>query len=92
VGFHASVTRRMAGGEEFYPAQRMRRDEALGSYTRGAAYAAFEESFKGMLKPGMLADIVVLSQDLLTVPDDRILDTKVVYTIVGGKVLYRAGG
>jgi hypothetical protein len=89
LGYYSSVTRGMADGSAFFPEQRMRRDEALGSYTRNAAYAAFEEDFKGALKPGLLADIVVLSQDLMTVPDDQISSTKVLSTIVGGKVLYR---
>ena len=67
----------------------MTREEALISYTRDAAYAAFEEHLKGTLTPGKLADLVVLSQNLLTVPDDRLLATEVEATIVGGKVLYQ---
>jgi predicted amidohydrolase YtcJ len=63
----------------------------LKSYTWNAAYAAKEETIKGSLSPGKLADITVLTKDLLTVPDDEILTTKVVYTIVGGKIVYRAG-
>jgi predicted amidohydrolase YtcJ len=57
----------------------------------GNAIAAFEEDIKGSLSPGKLADITVLSQDLLTVPDERILGTRIVMTIVGGKVRYRNG-
>jgi hypothetical protein len=57
----------------------------------GNAIAAFEEEVKGSLTPGKLADITVLSQDLLTVPDDKIRDTKIVMTIVGGKIRYRDG-
>ena len=57
----------------------------------GNAIAAFEEDIKGSLTPGKLADITVLSQDLLTVPDDRIMDTEIVMTILGGKVRYRDG-
>jgi predicted amidohydrolase YtcJ len=60
-----------------------------GSYTWNAAYSAFEENLKGSLAPGKLADITVLSRDILTVPEDEIPDTVVLYTIVGGKVLYR---
>jgi predicted amidohydrolase YtcJ len=86
--FHALVTRRMADGEAFHPRQRMTRQEALAASTINAAYAAFEDGIKGSLTRGKLADITVLSQDIMTVPDDRILETEVLYTIVGGEVLY----
>lgn len=86
--FYASVTRRMADGRYFFPEQRMTREEALRSYTIDAAYAAFEEDIKGSISPGKLADIVVLSKDILTVPDDDILDAEVLYTILNGKVVY----
>jgi predicted amidohydrolase YtcJ len=91
ANFHAAVTRRMRNGEAFYPAQRMTRDEALHAATLGAAYAAFEEDVKGSLAPGKLADVVVLSRDILTVPDDEIPGTEVLATIVGGEVVYRKG-
>ncbi|MCS7023224.1 MAG: amidohydrolase [Bryobacteraceae bacterium] len=87
--FYASVTRRLKDGSYFYPEQKMTRMEALRSYTRDAAFAAFEENMKGSLKPGKLADITVLSKDILTVPDAEILQAKVLYTIVGGKVVYQ---
>jgi predicted amidohydrolase YtcJ len=89
LSFHASVTRRTASGEPFFPEQAMTREEALRSYTRAAAYAAFEEDRKGTLAPGKLADVVVLSRDILTVPEDEILDARVDLTIVGGVVRYR---
>jgi predicted amidohydrolase YtcJ len=88
ANFHASITRRMKNGESFYPEQVVTRTEALRSYTIDAAYAAFEEHLKGSLEPGKLADITVLSEDILSVPDDRVLDATVLYTIVGGRVLY----
>ena len=88
ANFHASVTREMADGAAFHPDQRMTRMEALRSYTLDAAYAAFEEEIKGSLVPGKLADVTVLSRDILTVPDDEIPGTEVLYTIVGGHVLY----
>jgi predicted amidohydrolase YtcJ len=87
--FHATVTRKLKDGTTFYPDQRMSREEALRSYTLNCAYAAFQEDILGSLKPGKLADITVLSKDLMTVPDDEILDTKIVCTIVGGKVRYK---
>lgn len=88
--FYASVTRkRKDTGLEFFTEQKMTRIEGIHSYTLGNAYAAFEEKDKGSLTVGKLADIVVLSKNLLTCPDDEILDTKVLYTIVGGEVKYK---
>jgi hypothetical protein len=66
----------------------MSRTEALKSYTVNNAYAAFEEGVKGSLKVGKLADVTVLSKDILTIPEDDIPSAKVDYTIVGGKVMY----
>ena len=91
ASYYATVSRMMNNGERFYPDQRMSRMEALQSYTINAAYAAFEEDIKGSLTPGKLADITVLSQDILTVPEEQIPDTRVEMTIVGGEVVYRAG-
>lgn len=88
ASFYATVTRRTASGEAFFPGQAMTREEALRSYTVWAAWSAFEEHLKGSLEPGKLADIVVLSQDLLTVPDEAIRDTRVEMTILGGEVRY----
>ncbi len=87
--FYASVTRKRPNGEAFFPAQRMTRQQALKSYTLDAAYAGFEEDLKGSLVPGKLADVVVLSKDIMTVPDEEIRQARVVYTIVGGKVLFQ---
>jgi predicted amidohydrolase YtcJ len=87
--FHASITRKTKDGSVFYPDQRMSREEALRSYTYNAAYAAKEEALKGALTVGKLADITVLTKDLMTVPEDEIPGIGVAYTIVGGKVAYR---
>ncbi|MEX2526163.1 MAG: amidohydrolase [Gemmatimonadota bacterium] len=87
--FHASATRVMITGEAFYPAQAMTRMEALKSYTWANAYAAFQEDRLGTLAPGKLADLVVLSRDILTVPDAEILDARADLTVVGGEVRYR---
>ncbi len=89
--FYASVTRRMQDRRSFHPEQTMTREEALISYTRAGAYAAFEEDLKGSLTAGKLADITVFSQDLLRVPEGDIRSTQVVYTIVGGEIVYEAG-
>jgi predicted amidohydrolase YtcJ len=90
ASFRASVTRTMADGSVFYPGQRMTRLEALRSYTVNAAYAGFEEPIKGSLAVGKLADVTVLTRDILTIPEGEIAGAKVAYTIVGGKVVYRA--
>jgi len=91
ANYYATVTRRTSSGDLFFPAQRMTRLEGLRSYTVEPAYAAFEENLKGRLKVGMLGDITVLSQDLLTVPEQEILKTRVEYTIVGGKIAWQSG-
>ena len=82
----------MPNGETFYPEHRMSREEALRSYTLNNAFAAFEEESKGSLEVGKLADLVVLSQDILTIPEEDIPTTRVDYTIVGGEVRYESGG
>jgi hypothetical protein len=87
--FYASVSRKLKDGTVFYPDQRMSREEALKSYTWNNAYAAFEENLKGSLAAGKLADITVLSRDIMTIPEDEILSTDVVSTIVGGKVVFQ---
>jgi len=89
ASFYASVTRKLGSGSVFYPDQRMSREDALKSYTWSTAYAAFEENVKGSLTAGKLADITVLSSDILTAPEDEILKTEVVCTVVGGKIAYR---
>jgi predicted amidohydrolase YtcJ len=89
ASYYASVSRKLKDGTVFYPDQRMGRLEALKSYTWNNAYAAFEEKEKGSLEVGKLADITVLSKDITTIPEDDILTTDVVYTIVGGKVAFQ---
>lgn len=88
--FYASVTRKRTDtGLEFFTEQKMTREEAIYSYTLGNAYAAFEEDIKGSLEVGKLADIVILSEDWRKCADEVILDTKILYTIVGGEVKYK---
>ncbi|MEN8164125.1 MAG: amidohydrolase, partial [Acidobacteriota bacterium] len=84
--FFSAVTRKMGNGEAFYPDQSLTREEALQAMTLGAAYAVFEENDKGSLKVGKLADLTVLSDDLLAVPEEDLDDVTVVVTIVGGEV------
>jgi predicted amidohydrolase YtcJ len=89
--FHCSVTRELPDGSVFQPQEAYSRERALYSYTMGNAIAAFEEDIKGSITPGKLADVVVLSENLLTVPDDELLDTEVVMTILGGQIRFRDG-
>jgi len=89
--FFALVTRQTLKGQPnggYEPSQKLTREEALKSYTLDAAYSAFEDHLKGSIEPGKLADFTVFDQDLMKVPDDKILDTKVAMTIVGGKVVF----
>ena len=89
ANFYASVTTKLKDGTEFYPAQKKTREQALYSYTLENAYAAFQEKEKGSLEVGKYADIVILSNNLMTCKDEEIKNTKVVTTIVGGKVKYK---
>ena len=92
AGFYSAVSRRMSNGGVFFGEHRMTREEALRSATINNAYAAFEEHLKGSLAPGKLADIVVLSKDIMTIPEEEIPTTDVIHTIVGGEVRYSAPG
>ena len=89
ASYYATVSRKLKDGTVFYPDQRMSRMEALRSYTINTARAAFEENSKGTLRPGKYADIVVLSKDILTIPEDQIPTAQVMYTIVGGKIQFK---
>jgi predicted amidohydrolase YtcJ len=88
--YYASVTRQTKDGSLFFPKQCMTRLEALKSYTLSNAFAAFEDDQKGSLVTGKLADITVLSRDILTVPAAEIPATRIAYTIIGGKIAYQA--
>ncbi len=93
ASFFASVTRQTLKGEPeggYEPAEKMTREQALKSYTLDAAYGAFQEKILGSIEVGKLADFTILSQDIMTVPDNQILSTQVEMTIFGGKVLYEA--
>jgi predicted amidohydrolase YtcJ len=88
--YYAAVTRKLGNGKVFYADQRMSRMEALKACTIQNAFAAFEENVKGSLTVGKLADITVLSKDITKAPDEEIKTAKVMYTIIGGKVVYKA--
>lgn len=90
-GLYAAVTRKDRHGEAgdgWYPEQKLTMEEAIRFYTFGSAYAQFMEKRKGSLKNGYLADIIITDRDLLTIPENEIMKTRVVCTIVGGKVVY----
>jgi predicted amidohydrolase YtcJ len=92
ASYYASVSRMTKDGTPFFPQHVMTRSEALESYTINNAYAAFEEDIKGSLTPGKLADVVVLSQDILTIPEEQIPATEVDITVVGGVMAYQREG
>ncbi|MBS1875871.1 MAG: amidohydrolase [Acidobacteria bacterium] len=90
-GIYAAVTRRTLDGRHpdgWVPEQKITVEEAIRAYTMGSAYASFDEKVKGSIEAGKLADLVVLSDDILTIAPPRIRDVNVDYTIMGGKVVY----
>jgi predicted amidohydrolase YtcJ len=91
LGFYAAITRQDAAGDPpggWMPEQRLTREQALRSFTWGAAYAAHAETLLGSLEPGKLADFVVLSRDIMRVVPKEILGTTVTMTVVGGEVVH----
>jgi predicted amidohydrolase YtcJ len=93
TGIYAAVTRRTIDGKNpdgWFPEQKISLEEAIKGYTLNGAFAMFEENNKGSLEAGKLADMVVLSEDLFSIPPEKILDASVMYTILGGKIIYQA--
>jgi len=91
LGFYAAITRQDHKGQPkggWYPGQRMTRLQALRSFTLDAAYAAFEEKYKGSLTPGKWADLTVFTKDIMQIPAKDILTTKIQHTMIGGKFVY----
>ena len=91
LGLYAAVTRQTLTGEPasgWFPEQRISIEDAIRAYTYNSAYSNFEEKIKGSIEVGKLADLVVLSKNLLQIPPREILETKVVMTIVSGKIVY----
>ena len=89
-GIYAAVTRRDSSGLALHPEQGLSVEEALALWTSGAAYAAGEELNIGMLRPGMLADLVLLDRDVANAPPDELLTCTVAMTMVGGDVVWEA--
>jgi predicted amidohydrolase YtcJ len=93
LGLYSAVTRRTLDGknpEGWIPEQKITLEEALRSYTYENAYGVFAENERGMLKPGYLADFVLLDQDLTAMPPIQLENAKVKTTVVGGQVVYQA--
>ncbi|MEQ9404536.1 MAG: amidohydrolase family protein [Cyclobacteriaceae bacterium] len=91
ASFYASVSRKTLKGTPeggYEPAQKMTREQALRSYTLDAAYGAFLENETGSIEAGKWADLTILDNDIMTIPEEAILNTEVVMTIIGGEVVY----
>jgi predicted amidohydrolase YtcJ len=90
-GLYAALTRMSEDGRKtYYPAEKITVEQALAAYTTGAAFAEFAEKQKGKIEPGMLADFVVLDQDITAAQPAKVLQTKVLRTVVGGNTVYEA--
>ncbi|MFQ5866314.1 MAG: amidohydrolase, partial [bacterium] len=95
IEFYAACVRKDTTGfsaEGWHPELRMTREEALKSLTIWGAKAAFEEDIKGSLEPGKLADLVVLDRDLMTEPEERLFNIKVLMAVIGGEIVYEREG
>lgn len=91
LGLYAATTRKSVDGkQEYYPAQKLSIEQAIAAYTSGSAYAEFAEKEKGTLAPGMLADFAVLDRDPTAVAPEKMLGTKVLRTVVGGKKVFES--
>ncbi len=88
VGIYAAVTRRGMTGTVYGPDEAISREEAIRGYTATGAYLNFEEDVKGSLEAGKFADMIVLSEDILTAPEDQIMDIEVEQTYVDGKLVF----
>jgi predicted amidohydrolase YtcJ len=94
LGLYAAVSRQFPDGTPkggWFPEERITLNQAVEFYTQGAAYAQYAERQKGSISPGKLADLVVLSRDIFSIPPQQILDTTPVLTMVGGRVVFAAG-
>jgi predicted amidohydrolase YtcJ len=90
-GLYAATTRKSENGkDEYFPEQKISMDQAIAAYTTGSAFAEFGEKQKGLIVAGMLADLVVLDRDITAVVPQKLIETKVLRTVVGGKTVYEA--
>ena len=94
IEFYAAVARKGRDGftgPGWHPEQAVTRDQALKMLTRWPAFAAFEERDKGSIEAGKLADLTILSDDIMKIPEPDILRTRCLMTVIGGEILYDAG-
>jgi predicted amidohydrolase YtcJ len=94
IEFYAAVARKSIKGESldgWHPEQAVSREQALKMFTTAAAYAAFEEKDKGSIEPGKLADLTVLTKDIMKIPEPEILKTTCAMTVIGGEIVFEAG-
>lgn len=94
IEFYAAVARqdqRGFSGEGWHPEQAVSREQALKMFTTWAAFAAFEEKLRGSIEPGKLADLTVLSSDIMKIPEPEILKTRCVMTVIGGEIVFESG-
>ncbi|MBW7996494.1 MAG: amidohydrolase [Candidatus Glassbacteria bacterium] len=89
LAIYSMVTRRTERGTVIVPEEAISREDALRCYTINNAYASFEETSKGSIEPGKLADMIVIDRDYLSCPVDEIRDITVARTVLGGRVVYR---
>lgn len=89
-GIWHAVTRENPDGTIHCPDQRITREEAIKCYTINNTYGSFEENIKGSIETGKLADFVIIDEDVLTCPIDKIKDIRVLFTVVGGKIVYQS--
>ena len=88
VGIYAAVTRKGMTGTIYGADEAITREEAIRAYTETGAYLNFEENFKGTLEPGKFADMIVLSEDILTIADEEIMNIEILSTYVDGELVY----
>jgi predicted amidohydrolase YtcJ len=89
INMYVMVTRKDPNSHVYGANEAISREQALRLYTSAASHYMFEEGKKGSIEPGKLADLAVLSADLMTIPEDQIKDIKTDLTIVGGKIVFR---
>ncbi|MDW8244719.1 MAG: amidohydrolase family protein [Thermogemmata sp.] len=89
LGMWIAVTRKLEGGGTHQPTEALTREQAIRLYTINNAYLQREEKRKGSLEPGKLADFILIDRDVLTCPVDEIRDTRVLMTVVGGRIVYQ---
>ena len=94
IEFYAAVARKSTDGfsaPDWHPEEKVSREQALEMLTKWPAYAAFQENEKGSIEPGKLADLTILSEDIMKMPEAEILKTRCLMTVIGGEIVYDAG-